>query len=111
MPPGGGDEAYRLLAALGVLALATTSAWAWRRSHAPFEIRLAWLPAAAVVLLLNDYQWSGATAFLRASTEAGLLATAVVLGAPDRRVRLLVGLGLGGLWLLSAAAQLSKVSA
>ena len=62
-----------------------------------------------LVLLLNDYQWSGATAFLRGSTEAGLLSTIVVLGAPARRLRQVVGAGAAGGWALSAAAQLSKL--
>ncbi|MEZ5183446.1 MAG: hypothetical protein R2702_16460 [Acidimicrobiales bacterium] len=109
LPPSGGDEAYRLLCIVGLLALLASAAASWRRSAAPLQVRIAWVPAAALVLVLNDYQWSGATAFLRGATEAGLLSTLIVLGAPERRLRLGLGGALGAGWALSAAAQLSKL--
>ncbi len=80
LPPGGGDEAFRLVSAVGLVALLGAAAWCWRRSTAPLPERVAWLPAVAVVLLLNAYLWSGATAFMRAATEAGLLSILVILG-------------------------------
>lgn len=109
LPPTGGDETYRALCIVGLLALLAVAAVCWRRSTAPLHVRIAWLPAAALVLLLNDYQWSGATAFLRGATEAGLLSTVVVLGVPLRRLRLGLSGALGAGWALSAAAQLSKL--
>lgn len=109
LPPSSGEEAFRVLCAAGLLALVGAGAWCWRRSTAPLAERLAWLPALAVVALLNDYLWSGATAFLRASTEVGLLSILLVLGTGRRRLVGLVGLGLGGFWALTAVAQLSKL--
>lgn len=109
LPPSGGDEAYRVACALGLLVLLGIAAACWRSTTAPLHVRIAWIPAALLVLLLNDYQWSGATAFLRGTTEAGLLSTLVVLGAPHRTLRRMVGVGLTGGWWLSATAQLSKL--
>ena len=109
LPPGGGDEAFRLLSILGLAALLGTAGWCWRRSAAALPEKVAWLPAVAVVVLLNAYLWSGATAFMRAATEAGLLSIVVILGSRRARLLPLAGLGLGGLWLLTAVAQLSKL--
>jgi len=109
LPPSGGEEAFRLLSVVGLVALLVVAAWCWRRSTAALAERVAWLPAVAVVVVLNAYLWSGATAFMRAATEAGLLSTLVVLGSPHRRLLPLVGLGLAGLWALTAVAQLSKL--
>lgn len=113
LPPGGAEELYRLACIVGLLALVGLAAAAWRSTAAPLAVRIAWVPAALLVLLLNDYQWSGATAFLRGTTEAGLLSILVLLGATrtvvhERLDAALVG-GLGAGWLASAAAQLSKV--
>ncbi|CAN5760360.1 hypothetical protein BH10ACT1_BH10ACT1_08210 [soil metagenome] len=109
VPPSGGDEAFRLLSVLGLFGLIGLAAWCWRRSTAPLPERVAWLPAVAVVGLLNAYLWSGATAFMRASTEAGVLSILVVLGSTKRWVLPLASLGLAGLWLLTAGAQLAKL--
>ncbi|QXC60429.1 hypothetical protein KSP35_19185 [Aquihabitans sp. G128] len=109
LPPSGGDEAFRVLSAAGLVLLVGLAAWCWRRSATPLAERCAWLPAVVVVLLLNGYLWSGATAFMRAGTEAGLLSILVVLGSAKRWPLPLATLGLGGLWLLTAAAQLSKL--
>lgn len=113
VPPGGGEELYRLACIVGLLGLVGLAAAAWRSTAAPLAVRIAWVPAALLVLLLNDYQWSGATAFLRGTTEAGLLSIIVLLGATrtvvhERLDAALAG-GLGAGWLASAAAQLSKV--
>ena len=109
IPPGGGDEAFRLVCAVGLVALVGLAAWCWRRSAAPWAERVAWLPAVAVVALLNAYLWSGATAFMRAATEAGLLSLLVILGHARARLLALAGAGLGGLWLLTAIAQVAKL--
>jgi hypothetical protein len=109
LPPSGGEEAFRLLSVVGLVALLVVAAGCWRRSTAALAERVAWLPAVAVVVVLNAYLWSGATAFMRAATEAGLLSTLVVLGSSRRRLLPLVGLGLAGLWALTAVAQLSKL--
>lgn len=107
--PSGGAEAFRLLSMLGLVALLGAGAWAWRKTTAPATERIIWLGAVAVVVVLNAYLWSGATAFMRAATEAGLLSILLLLGTTRRRLLPLAALGLGGLWLLTAVAQLSKL--
>jgi len=62
------------------------------------------------VLLLNAYLWSGATAFMRAATEAGLLSVLLLIRVAPRRLLLLCGSGLGALWLLTAVAQITKLN-
>jgi len=146
VPPGGGDEAFRLLSAIGLAALLAAGAWAFVRDRPrplpartgsttdptgllsstdpgegdgtllPSAVRrwpdaeqLAWLGAVGVVVLLNAYLWSGATAFLRAATEAGLLSTLLLLRVAPVRLLRLVAAGLGALWLLTAVAQLTKL--
>jgi hypothetical protein len=72
----------------------------------------AWCLAVAVVVLLNDYLWSGATAFMRATTEAGVLSVLVLLGHRGRgadRLVTVAGIGLAALWTLTAVAQLTKL--
>jgi hypothetical protein len=112
-PPAGAEELYRLVCIAGLVALLGLAAASWRSTVAPLHVRIAWIPAAALVLLLNAYQWSGATAFLRGSTEAGILSILVVLGASRAALRRVtdVGLtaGLGAGWTASAAAQISKL--
>jgi hypothetical protein len=109
LPPGGTDEAFRLLSALGLVALLGAAAWCWGRSTAPLAERLAWLPAVAVVVMLNAYLWSGATAFMRAATEAGLLSILVILGSGRRALITLAAGGLGVLWTLTALGQLTRL--
>lgn len=109
LPPSGGEELYRVACIAGLAALLGLAAWCWRTTTAPLAVRIAWVPAAALVLLLNAYQWSGATAFLRGSTEAGLLSIVIVLAAGPVALRRAVGAGAGVGWVLSAAGQLSKL--
>ncbi|MCU1370717.1 MAG: hypothetical protein JWO77_1911 [Ilumatobacteraceae bacterium] len=129
VPPGGGDEAFRLLSASGLIILLAAGGWALVRQRPrplpapggtgadaitvrrwPDAEQLAWLGALGVILLLNAYLWSGATAFMRASTEAGLLSILLLVRSAPSRLLLLAGTGLGGLWLLTAIAQLTKVA-
>lgn len=109
LPPDGAEAAFRLLFCTGLLALVALGAWCWRSSTAPLPERLGWIAAAAVVVLLNAYLWSGATAFMRASTEVGLLTTALVLATDRAAARRLLGAGLATGWALTAIAQLSKL--
>ncbi len=106
-PPSGGTEAFRLLSAAVLLGVLAAAAVALRGSAAPLVEKVAWVPAVAVVALLNSYLWSGATAFMRAGTEAFLLSGLVLLGS-RRRWTGLVALPVVGLWLLTVAAQVGK---
>lgn len=109
LPPGGGTEAFRLLSIVGLVALLVRAAVVWRSSKVEPGERLAWVPAVLVVAVLNAYLWSGATAFMRAGTEAAMLSVLLLLGAGNRPALRLAGLGMGGLWLLTAVAQVSKL--
>ena len=109
--PSDSAEALRLVSMVGLLALVAAAGWSVARARAiaPTAEQLAWAGAVAVVVLLNAYLWSGATAFLRASTEAGLLSILLVLQFATIRLRSLVAVGLGALWSGTALAQLTKL--
>ncbi|MEO6627019.1 MAG: hypothetical protein ABIP03_00470 [Aquihabitans sp.] len=109
VPPSGSAEALRLICIVGLVALLGTAGWTWRRSTASTPERMAWLPAVVVVAVLNAYLWSGATAFMRATTEAGLLSIVVILSSTRTRLLAFVGIGLASLWTLTAIAQLTKL--
>lgn len=111
LPPSGGDEWFRLASALGLIALlGVGAAMAWRsRPWRPDPVLVAWVGAVAVVVVLNAYLWSGATAFMRAATEAGLLSILLVVRRAPERLAAVVGAGLGGLWLLTTVAQVAKL--
>ncbi len=110
LPPSGGAEAFRLVSVVGLLALLGAAGWCARSAPAAARAeRLAWLVSLAVVVRLNAYLWSGATAFMRAATEAGVLSIALVVAAARPRLLALVGSGLAALWLLTAVAQLGKL--
>ncbi|MGN6695765.1 MAG: hypothetical protein ACTHN0_16435 [Aquihabitans sp.] len=109
--PGDSAEALRLVSMAGLLALLGAAAWSIVRAKAiaPTAEQLAWAGSVAVVLLLNAYLWSGATAFLRASTEAGLLSILLILEFAAVRLRTVVAAGLAALWAGTAVAQLTKL--
>lgn len=111
LPPSGSAEALRLVSMVGLVALVAAAAWSVARAAAiaPSAEQLAWLGAVAVVLVLNAYLWSGATAFLRASTEAGLLSILLIVQFAAPRLRALAAAGLAALWAATAAAQLTKL--
>jgi hypothetical protein len=107
LPPSGGTEAFRLLSIVVLLGVLGAAAVALTSSSAPFAERVAWVPAVAVVALLNAYLWSGATAFMRAGTEAFLMSGLVLLGSRKRWIEL-VSLPVAGLWALTVIAQVGK---
>lgn len=118
VPPDGSEDAFRLVCMVGLVALLGAAAVAWRATQAADSATdrtgelLAWCGATAVVVMLNAYLWSGATAFMRATTEAGVLSILAVLGTKGRlghRLATAVGVGLAGLWLLTAGAQVAKL--
>jgi hypothetical protein len=114
LPPSGGAEAFRLISVIGLVALLSAAGWVLVRFRSrpflPDAEQIAWLGSVAVVVVLNAYLWSGATAFMRAATEAGLLSILLLVRGPSQRLLAAAGIGLGGLWLLTAVAQLGKVA-
>lgn len=109
LPPGSGEEAFRLLFALGLVGLLVLGAWCVC-SRAPRPERVAWVAAAGVVVLLSKVLWVGATAFMRAGTELGLMTTVVVLGTETRLPRRLLAVGFTAGWLLTVVAQVTKIA-
>jgi hypothetical protein len=111
LPPSGGTEAFRLLSIIGLVALLGAGGWVLARSWSiPLDAeRIAWIGAVAVVLVLNAYLWSGATAFMRAASEAGLLSILLLVRSAPSRLLVAAGGGLGALWLLTAIAQVGKL--
>ena len=107
LPPSGGVEAFRLLSLIVLLATVVAAATTIRSSAAPLAEKLAWVPAVLVLVVLNAYLWSAATAFMRAGTEAYLLSGLVLLGSRHRWTSLMV-LPVAGLWFLTAVAQVGK---
>lgn len=111
LPPSGGTEAFRLISIIGLIALLAAGAWMLVRGWSiPLDAeQIAWLGAVAVVLILNAYLWSGATAFMRAASEAGLLSILLLVRSAPTRLLVAAGGGLGALWLLTAVAQVGKL--
>jgi len=109
--PDGSDEVFRLVSMIALALLLGATAWtAWRVKPRRLDPELAaWLAAVGVVVLLNSYLWSGATAFMRATTEAGLLSILLMVRwARPLLLRATVA-GVAALWLLTAGAQLAKL--
>ena len=107
LPPHGGAAAFRLLSLVILLAVIAVGALAMRGTTIPFVERVAWIPAVVVVLTLNAFLWSGATAFMRAGTEGYLLAVLVILGN-RARYALYVAAPVLLLWVLTVGSQLAK---
>lgn len=117
------ENLFRALFAVGVLALIGLAAFLLRRSATSPGEHLAWFTSVIVVLLLNAYLWSGATAFMRAATEAGVLSIASLLAvrrpasAPTSsitsrvapRLLPLLATALGAGWALTAGVQIGKL--
>src|SRR6185437_1082829 len=100
LPPHGGAAAFRLLSIVILLAVLVIGALAMRGTTIPFAERVAWVPAVVVVLTLNAFLWSGATAFMRAGTEGYLMSALVLIGHRSRYALYAAGPVLI-LWLLT----------
>lgn len=107
LPPHGGAAAFRLLSLVILLGVIVVAGLALRSSTIPFSERVAWVPSVIVVITLNAFLWSGATAFMRAGSEAYLLSVLVILGNRSRYATL-VAPPVAGLWLLTIGSQLGK---
>jgi hypothetical protein len=107
LPPHGGAAAFRLISLVILLGVVIVAGLALRGSTIPFAERVAWVPSVIVVLTLNAFLWSGATAFMRAGSEAYLMSALIILGNRDRYATL-VAPPVAGLWLLTVGSQLGK---
>ncbi len=107
LPPHGGAAAFRLLSMVILLGVIAGGALAMRGTTIPLVERVAWIPAVVVVLTLNAFLWSGATAFMRAGTEGYLLSVLVMLGN-RARYAVYVAAPVLVLWLLTVGSQLAK---
>ncbi len=107
LPPHGGAAAFRLLSMVILLGVIAGGALAMRGTTIPLVERVAWIPAVVVVLTLNAFLWSGATAFMRAGTEGYLLSILVMLGN-RARYAVYVAAPVLVLWLLTVGSQLAK---
>ena len=66
--------------------------------------------ATVVLTVLSGYIWAGATSFMRAGTEAYLLASLVIMSARHWRMVSLLCLPVVGVWALSAASVVYKAN-
>ena len=107
LPPHGGAAAFRLLSIVILLGVVVVAAIALRNTTIPFAERIAWVPAVFVVVTLNAFLWSGATAFMRAGSEAYLLSTLVILGNKGKYAAY-VAIPVVGLWVLTIGSQVAK---
>ncbi len=107
LPPHSAAAAFRLLSIVVLIAVIGLAAFALRTTEIPFVERVAWLPAIAVVITLNAYLWSGATAFMRAGSESFLMSMLVLLGNRARYAAI-VAIPACGLWVLTIGSQLAK---
>ena len=107
LPPHGGAAAFRLLSLIFLFVVLLTAAASFRRCNVSLPERVSWLLSIVVLVTLNAYLWSGATAFMRAGTETYLLSTLIVLGHRGRQATYLAPF-VGGLWVLTVVSQLVK---
>lgn len=107
----GGETLFRAGFGIAVLALVAAAAVALRSTQVDAPVRGAWITAVGVTVLLNAYLWSGATAFMRATTEAGILSIAILLATPRTRIaiRPALAIALATGWTVTAAVQLVKL--
>lgn len=94
-----------LLTLVAVIASATA---VLRRSLASGTEKLGFLFSVALVLMLSAYPWSGATSFMRASTELGVLGTIILLGTRSRAADTALG-GIATVWLVTMVSQILKI--
>jgi len=107
LPPHSGAAAFRLLSIIVLIGVIVAAAAALRGTTIPFVERVAWLPAITVVVTLNAYLYSGATAFMRAGSESFLMSALVLLGHRARYASF-VAVPVVGLWALTVGSQLAK---
>jgi hypothetical protein len=108
--PASGAGLFRLVSLGLIVLIITISLFVLRRSSSPLHEKVALVLAIVIVTLLSGFIWAGATSFMRACTEAYLLATLMILS--DRRSRMVPLLcpPVVGVWALSAASVVVKAS-
>jgi hypothetical protein len=91
LPPTSGAVVLRGLSLALLLVVTVTAVIALGRSTARRHEKLAFVFAVLLLPLLIGPIWAGATSFMRASTEAYMLAIVVFLSARVAAERLVVG--------------------
>jgi hypothetical protein len=91
LPPTSGAALLRVLSLAFLVVVFVTAVFALRRSTARRHEKVSFVVAVLPLPLLIGPIWGGATSFMRASTEAYMLAIVVLLSARVAAERLVVG--------------------
>lgn len=105
--PTSGANLFRDLSLALLVVVAALSAMAWRRSTAILGARLAWVTSTALLLVISEHVYDGATSFMRAGTESYVVGLVVVLGSNLSAASLLVP-ATGVVTVATVAAELVK---
>jgi hypothetical protein len=108
--PASGAGLFRLVSLGLIVLMITLGLLALRRSSVPLHEKVALVLATVVVAILSGYVWAGATSFMRACTEAYLLASLVIMSTRHWRMVSLLCLPVVGVWALSAASVVYKAN-
>ena len=106
--PASGAGVFRLLSLGLIVLMITVGLLVIRRSSAPLHEKVALVLGAVILTVLSGAIWAGATGFMRAGTEAYLLASLVIMGAHRWRMVWLLCLPVVGVWALTAASVVAK---
>lgn len=88
-------------------AIADAAALVWRQTRADLGIRLAWVAAVGLLLVISDHLYGGATSFMRAGTGSYVLGVTVLLGASRIPLAVLAP-PVAGLSALTVGSELVK---
>lgn len=106
--PTSAANLFRSLSLAVLLLVVVAASMAWQHSRTDLGVRLAWIGAVVLLLVISEYVYAGATAFMRAGTESYVLGVAVILGAERRRVPLPLPSAVGALTALTISVELIK---
>jgi hypothetical protein len=106
--PASGAGLFRLLSLGLIVLMVTVGLLVIRRSSAPLHEKVALVLGTVVLTVLSGAIWAGATGFMRAATEAYLLAGLVVMSTHRWRMVWLLYLPVVGVGALTAASVVAK---
>jgi hypothetical protein len=105
--PSTTDGAFRLVSIALLVVLVVVGLQCLRTSTLPTALKAAFLAEIAVLSTLSPFVWAGATSFMRAGSELGLLGVLVVATSTSP-LRRFLPLAMGGAWALTLASQVLK---